>query len=58
MIETGNKKVIVSSTVDFKSDALTILQVAEENGGWITFLDLKSKMKNFNNRERFTTAIN
>ena len=53
IIETGNKKVIVSSTVEFKSDSLTLLKMAEENGGWITFKDLKSKMPNFDSRERF-----
>jgi len=41
IIETGNKRLIVSSTVEFKSDSVTILNVAEKNGGWITFKDLK-----------------
>jgi len=58
VIETGNKRVIVSSTVEFKSDSVTILGVAERNGGWVTFKDLKAKMPAFNNRERFNTAIN
>lgn len=57
VIETGNKKVIVSSTVEFKSDSLTLLNVAEENGGWITFEHLQMKVPSFNSRERFNTAI-
>lgn len=49
---------IVSSTVDFNSDQMLILNVAEENGGWMTFSDLKAKRSDFNNKERFTLAIN
>lgn len=57
MIETGNKRVIVSSTVEFKNDAMAILKVAEENGGWITFSNLKQHVPEFNSRERFVSAI-
>jgi hypothetical protein len=48
---------IVSSTVEFKNDAIIILNAAEVNGGWITFSDLKKKDPNFSNRQRFMTAI-
>jgi hypothetical protein len=53
VIVTGNKRVIVSSSVDINSDQMTILDVAEKNGGWITFEDLKSKIPHFNIRDRF-----
>ena len=57
MIITGNKKVIVSSSVDINSDQLTILDAASKTGGWMTFSELKTKIPNFNNKERFMTAI-
>ena len=57
VIETGHKRMIVSSTVEFKSDAMTILQAAEQNGGWITFSDLQKKVASFSNKQRFQAAI-
>ena len=57
IVEAGGRRVIVSSSVDFNSDQITLLGHAEKNGGWITFSDLKAKMPSFNNRERFDQAI-
>ena len=56
-METGNKRVIVSANVEFNSDQMTILNCAEKNGGWITFTDLRAKMPNFNNKDRFQKSI-
>lgn len=36
---------------------MTLLNVAEENSGWLTFSNVKSKVTTFNNAERFKTAI-
>ena len=49
IIVTGNKRVIVSSSVEFGSDSLKILNAAEQNNGWITFDDMKKKDFMFNN---------
>ena len=57
ILKTGNKRVIVSTSVDFNSDQIVILDEAEKNGGWITFSDLRSKIPTFNNKRRFLTAI-
>ena len=48
---------IVSSNVEFNSDQMTLLNVAEDNGGWLTFTNVKSKVATFNNAERFKLAI-
>lgn len=37
---------------------MVILEAAEQNGGWITFSDLRAKQPSFNNKERFANAIN
>ena len=57
IMKTGNKRMIVSSNVDFNSDQMTLLNVAEDNGGWLTFSNVQSKVATFNNAERFKTAI-
>ena len=57
-MKTGNKRMIVSSNVEFNSDQMTLLNIAEENGGWLTFSNVKAKMPTFNNAERFETAVN
>jgi hypothetical protein len=36
---------------------MTILNVAEANGGWITFSDLRNKQQTFNSQQRFKDAI-
>ena len=36
---------------------MLLLNAAEENGGWLTFSDLKKKKADFNNKERFRQAI-
>ena len=36
IVETGNKRVIVSSSVDINQDQMTILGIAEKNGGYVT----------------------
>ena len=57
ILRTGKKRVIVSTSVDFNSDQIVILDEAEKNGGWITFSDLRAKIPTFNNRRRFLVAI-
>ena len=57
ILKTGKKRVIVSTSVDFNSDQIVILDEAEKNGGWITFSDLRAKIPTFNNRRRFLVAI-
>ena len=58
IVQTGKKRVIVSTSVEFNSDQMIVLNAAEANGGWITFSDLRSKHPEFNNQERFANAIN
>lgn len=41
IVKTGGKRMIVSVSIDFNSDQITILNTAESNGGWITFSSLK-----------------
>ena len=36
IVETGNKRMIVSSSVDINQDQMTILAMAEKNGGYVT----------------------
>ena len=37
IIQTGQKRVICSVSVELSPDNLILLQVAEENSGWLTF---------------------
>ena len=57
IIVTGSKRVIVSSSVDINSDQLIILDAASKTGGWMTFSEIKKRVANFNNYQRFMTAI-
>jgi hypothetical protein len=45
---------IVSSSVDINSDQMTLLGLAEKNGGWVTYSDVRST---FTAKERFNSAI-
>ncbi|CDW85543.1 vacuolar-sorting protein snf8 [Stylonychia lemnae] len=57
IIHTGSKRVICSSSVELSQDNLTIMQLAEENNGWITFTKLREKISTFNQHDRFQRAI-
>ena len=52
IVETGNKRMIISSSVDINSDQMTLLGIAEKNGGWISY-----SKSTFSNQERFETAV-
>ena len=53
VVETGSKRMIVSSSAEFNSDQVKILEISEKNGGWITFSELKGSVSTFDNYERF-----
>ena len=53
VVETGSKRMIVSSSAEFNSDQVKILEISEKNGGWITFSELKGRVSTFDNYERF-----
>lgn len=44
MIQMGNKNVICSVSIELTGDHSLLMNAAEENGGWITFSYIKSKM--------------
>ena len=48
IVETGNKRVIVSSSVDINQDQMTILGIAEKNGGYVTFSGVSWAPARFN----------
>lgn len=48
IINTGQKRVICSVSVELSQDNLIVLQAAETNKGWITFSKLKVIQPQFN----------
>jgi len=58
MIQTGNKKVICSVSIELTQDHMVLMNLAEENGGWITFSLTRSKLPQFSQKDRFLKSIN
>lgn len=56
ILQTGQKRVICSVSVELSPDNMTMLQVAEENQGWLTFSALCAKQTTFT-KDRFQRAI-
>ena len=57
ILNTGSKSVICSVSVELSQDNMTVLQVAEQNKGWVTFSKVKEKVPQFNQKDRFNRAV-
>jgi hypothetical protein len=57
VINTGNKNVICSVSIELTDDHMLLMKLAEENGGWITFSKTRLKLPQFNSQDRFERTI-
>ena len=58
IIQTGNKRVICSVSVELNADHMSVLKHAEENQGFFTYTSLSRTLPQYGDRERFLRAIN
>jgi EAP30/Vps36 family len=57
ILNTGSKRVICSVSIELSQDNMKILEVAEENLGWITFTKLREKQPMFSQKDRFNRCM-
>ena len=57
ILETGNKRVICSVSVELNDDHMALMKLAEERDGCISYSLVAKALPHYSNKDRFNRAI-